>query len=140
MMSSLLSLLTLIVLLAACHQNSARENTDLQLKNSITTPSKSEKPETSSTNASPRLIAYYNSNTKPILKNAERLPYTHYILIPDGKGGIMPSKSLKVAFSTKPTKTKAQAVLQERHKSRKVRLLFLLELKNQCPLTDMPLK
>lgn len=64
------------------------------------------------TKYSPRLIAYYNSNTRPILNNAERLPYTHYILsflVPDGQGGIKPSKALQQVLADKVALARVQA-------------------------------
>lgn len=106
----------LLILLTACQNNPKKKNIDLQPNKSIITPatepSKPEKTETSSTSTSPRLIAYYNTNTKPILHNAERLRYTHYILsflVPDGKGGIMPSKALKEVLADKQALARVQA-------------------------------
>ena len=113
------SLLSLITLLTACQQDSQNENKDSLTKKSITTsatvalkPEELEKPETSSISTSPRLIAYYNTNTKPILHNAEQLHYTHYILsflIPDGKGGIIPSNDLKAVLADNHALTRVQA-------------------------------
>lgn len=112
-------LCSLLTLLTACQQGSHKKNRDLLPKNSITTPvttplkpKSPEKSETPSTITSPRLIAYYNANTKPILHNAERLQYTHYILsflIPDGKGGIKPSGALKVVLADKDALARVQA-------------------------------
>lgn len=105
--------LNLLILISACHQNSKKENTELLPKNTITSLATAPtKPETPSTITSPRLIAYYNANTKPILHNAERLHYTHYILsflIPDGKGGIKPSGALKVVLADKDALARVQA-------------------------------
>ncbi|HXV28621.1 MAG TPA: glycoside hydrolase family 18 protein [bacterium] len=46
----------------------------------------------------PRLVAYYNANTVPVLAKADTFPYTHYILaylLPDGTGGVKPEGALK---------------------------------------------
>ncbi|WP_154224325.1 glycosyl hydrolase family 18 protein [Marinicella rhabdoformis] len=70
------------------------------------------KPKIQNNKHSPRLIAYYNSNTKPILKNAEQLPYTHYILsflIPDGQDGIKPSNDLQAVLDDKAALNRVQA-------------------------------
>ncbi len=61
---------------------------------------------------SPRLIAYYNSNTTPVLDQAEHLPYTHYILsflIPDGQGGIKPSLDLQTVLADQAALARVQA-------------------------------
>jgi len=101
----IISLLSLLILLTACQQDSQHQNT-----NSPAT--ESEQPVTPSSNTTPRLIAYYNTNTKPILNHAERLHYTHYILsflIPDGQGGIKPSKDLQLVLADKLALARVQA-------------------------------
>ncbi len=62
--------------------------------------------DTANMGSSPRIIAYSNSNTEPLLKDAESLPYTHYILsflIPDGRGGVEPSGALKPVLADAAT-------------------------------------
>ena len=117
------SLLILITILTACQQAPHKENIDLLPSNSITAPdvatvatsTKPVKPKSSKTPAtsfSPRLIAYYNTNTKPILHNAENWHYTHYILsflIPDPKGEIIPSEALKEVLADKKALARVQA-------------------------------
>ncbi len=60
----------------------------------------------------PRLIAYYNANTHPILKDADQQLYTHYILsflIPDGKGGVTPSGPLRAVLADSKALNRVQA-------------------------------
>lgn len=106
------SILMLITVLTACHQVAQKRTTVLPPAVAKTVADKPAQSETPSSTFSPRLIAYYNFNTKPILQNAERLPYTHYILsflIPDGHGGVKPSKDLQQVLSDKAALARVQA-------------------------------
>ncbi len=50
---------------------------------------------------SPRVIAYSNTNTDPLLRDAATLPYTHYILsflVPDGETDVKPSEALEAVL------------------------------------------
>ncbi len=114
------SLLISLTVLTACDQiaqnkNTDSQNTDSQNKDATTaaaTPSEAGQPAIPSTTFSPRIIAYYNTNTTPILDQAEDMPYTHYILsflIPDGQGGIKPSKDLQAVLADKQALARVQA-------------------------------
>ncbi len=92
--------------LIAKDQGGLKERSNNVAKHEFITAADSETP------FRPRIIAYYNSNTQPILNQAEYLPYTHYILaflIPDGRGGVKPSKDLQQVLADEEVLSRIQA-------------------------------
>ncbi len=106
-------LLLIFIVLTACNQESENINLNAPIDSEKTSQvgKNSETQRMDTKTFSPRIIAYYNTNTTPILDRAEHLPYTHYILsflVPDGQGGIKPSKDLAKVLADKAALARVQ--------------------------------